>query len=90
MKIKRKITINGTDVNPFHKLGLTQNPFPQIGKAEWDAGELALNSLAGDPVKSAADIQARLKGKVSQELIDLCIAQFKPGVEVHFEIVFEE
>ncbi len=25
------VELNGTDINPYHKLGLTQNPFSQIG-----------------------------------------------------------
>lgn len=31
-----KISLNGTDSNPWHKLGLTQNPFPQLARYETD------------------------------------------------------
>lgn len=84
------IEINGTGINPYEKFGLTQNPFPKLGKAEWYAGEMAINSLAGPPVKSEDDIRNRLAGKVTQELIDLCVAQFKPGEVVSFKIEWKE
>jgi len=88
--MKRKVSINGTDVNPYHKLGLTQNPFPELGKYEWQAGELALNSLGGDPIKSADEIRVRLGDAVSKELVDLCVAQYKPGEMVDFIIYWKE
>ena len=69
---------------------MTSNPFPQLARAQWTEGEMALNSLDGDPLKSKEDIVTRLTGKVSDELITLCCRLFKPGQRVHFEIEFEE
>lgn len=77
------VRINGTGENPWHRMGLTQNPFPQLGKAEWTRAEMMVNSLNGDPVRSAGDIRARLPG-FSQEFIDGCIARWRPGERVEF------
>ena len=54
-RIELNVTINGTDMNPWHRLGLRQNPFPQIGKAEY-AASAGLASLDGDPGRTADDI----------------------------------
>jgi hypothetical protein len=89
MKNKLLIIINGTSENPWRTLGFKQNPFPQLAAAQWMIGETALNSLAGEPVKDADDIRTRLTGKVSDELIDLCIEQFEPGKEVRFLVEFD-
>ena len=61
-RIELNVTINGTDMNPWHRFGLRQNPFPQIGKAEYAAGERKLADLHGDPVRTADDIRERLAG----------------------------
>jgi hypothetical protein len=84
------VRLNGTDTNPWHKLYLTQNPFPQIAKHEFMAGEMAINSLDGDPLTGPEDIRRRLRGKVSDEFIELCVQQFKPGEHVIFEVYFDE
>ena len=34
-RIELNVTINGTGINPWHRFGLRQNPFPQLGKAEY-------------------------------------------------------
>jgi len=81
------VTINGTDVNPWHRLGLRANPFPQTGIAELAAGERILASLDADPIRSTADIQQRLAG-CSRELVDLCVSQWRPGERVSFAITF--
>jgi hypothetical protein len=87
MKHTIKVRLNGTNENPWHKFSLTCNP---IGKAEWDAGQRALASLDGDPLLGEEDIRARLKGRVSNELIELCVSQFKPGKRVEFEFWFDD
>lgn len=67
--------------------GLRQNPFPQLGRAEWD--ETAINSLDGEPIRDIQDIAERLQG-FSQEFIELCQRNFLPGERVSFQVVFPE
>ncbi len=86
-RIELNVTINGTDVNPWHRFGLRQNPFPQIGKAEYAAGERKLASLDGDPVRAADDIRERLAG-FAPEFVEGIIRRWQPGRRVTFKIVF--
>jgi hypothetical protein len=86
-RIELNVTINGTDMNPWHRLGLRQNPFPQTGKAEYAAGERQLASLDGDPVRTADDIRQRLAG-FDPEFIEGVIQRWQPGRRVRFKIVF--
>jgi hypothetical protein len=86
-RIELNVTINGTGVNPWHRFGLRQNPFPQIGKAEYAAGERQLASLDGDPVRTADDIRERLAG-FGPEFIEGVIQRWQPGRRVRFKIVF--
>lgn len=83
------VSINGTDKNPWHRFGLTQNPFPQLARVETDAGEQQIASLDGDPVTSVEDIRTRLAG-FSEEFITLCVAQWQPGVRVRFAVTFPD
>lgn len=83
-----KVRLNGTDENPWLKLGFTRNPFPQIGKAEFNVGEQIINGLDADPIKDIDDLRQRLKG-CSDEFIELCIKNFKPGERVEFYCSFE-
>lgn len=80
-----KVRLNGTDTNPWLKMCLTQNPFPQIAKYELIGAMDQLNSLDGEPLKDAQDIRKRLSGW-SEEFIELCIKQFKPGEQVCFTV----
>lgn len=86
--MKLKVELNGTSVNPFHKMGLTQNPFPQIASAELSGSCLHLQKLGADPIPNADYIRKHLEGRMSQEFIELCCEQFKPGELVSFEIEF--
>jgi hypothetical protein len=86
---KIKVSINGTTENPWHRFGLARNPFPQIARYEWMVGQDALASL-DEPVSSADEIRGRLQGRVSVELVELCVAQYRPGEHVTFDITFEE
>jgi hypothetical protein len=86
-RIELNVTINGTDINPWHRFGLRQNPFPQIGKAEYAAGEGKLASLDGDPVRTADDIRERLAG-FDPEFVEGVIKRWQPGRRVRFKIVF--
>ena len=84
-----EVRINGTDENPWLRMGLRQNPFPQVGKAEYDAGERMLNSLDAEPIKSPDDIRERLKG-FDPEFIELCIKHYEPGKRTKFTVKWED
>ena len=86
-RIELNVTVNGTDMNPWHRFGLRQNPFPQTGKAEYAAGERKLASLDGDPVRTADDIRERLAG-FDPEFVEGVIQRWQPGHRVRFKIVF--
>lgn len=85
--ITMRVALNGTQENPYHKLGLTQNPFPQIAKHEWVGAERRLQSLGGDPIPNTDHIRKVLLG-FSPEFIELCCSQFKPGLYVTFDVEF--
>lgn len=84
-----RVTLNGTDKNPYARYGLKHNPFPQMGKAEYQGAEMAVNSLGGEPIKDEADIRRRLRG-FSAEFVNLCVHNFKPGVTVSFYVTFKK
>ncbi len=87
---KLTVALNGTDVNPFAIHGLTQNPFPQIAKAELMGAMNSLNKLGGPPIPHdtyEAYIRDVLKGW-SEEFVAGCVARFKPGEMVKFEVTF--
>ena len=86
-RIELNVTINGTGINPWHRFGLRQNPFPQLGKAEYAAGERQLASLDGDPVRTADDIRERLAG-FDPAFVEGVIQRWQPGRRVRFKIVF--
>jgi hypothetical protein len=88
-KVRFEVVLNGTKENPWAKLGLTQNPFPQIAKAEYTPGLLKVQSLAGEPIKDCEDIRYRLEG-FSREFIELCCSRFIPGETVKFTVSFDE
>jgi hypothetical protein len=81
------VTINGTDANPWARYQLKANPFPQLAKAEYDGAERALASLDGEPVRTAEDIRARLRG-FSEEFVAGCIARWQPGKRISFSVSF--
>lgn len=85
--MKVRITLNGTDENPWHRYGLKCNPFPQIPKAEATEANRILQALDSEPIADVADLRRRLEG-CTPEFIELCIAQFKPGERVRFVVEF--
>lgn len=87
--LELRVTINGTDENPWSKMGLRQNPFPQLGIAEYDRAEAMVASLDGDPVKSEQDIRDRLKG-FTEEFVQCCIDRYQPGERVQFTVTFPD
>jgi len=80
-----RVVINGTGVNPWHALGLTQNPFPQIAKAELMGAMNQLNRLGAEPIKSMDQIREILIGW-SAQFVELCCKQYKPGEIVRFTV----
>ena len=85
--VKLRIALNGTDQNPYHKYGLTQNPFPQIAQAEYVNPVLIIQSLGGDPIPDTDYIRKKLKG-FSKEFVELCCSRFVKGAMVEFEVTF--
>jgi hypothetical protein len=84
-----KVELNGTDENPYHRFGQSQNPFPQIARAEYTRDVLRVQSLGGDPIPDADYIREKLKG-MSEEFIELCCKMFKKGEIVKFTVFFPE
>ena len=58
------VSLNGTSENRLRKfLNLQQSPYPQgIAKPDLYGEIMQLNSLDGDPLRSAEDIRERLRG----------------------------
>lgn len=84
------VNLNGTDSNPFHRYGLTQNPFPQLARAETDRQILRMQALGGDPIPDTDYIRTFLAGYCSDEFIDGCVARFRKGEMVTFEITWKD
>ena len=87
--MKFTVTLNGTDENYWHKLGLTQNPFPLIPQAELYAQSMILSKLGADPIPDTDYIRDALKGW-SSEFVELCCKMFKKGEIVRFTVSFPE
>lgn len=81
------VALNGTDENPFHKLGLNQNPFPQVADHRYIKQVVHLQALGGDPIKDEQQIRDHLKGW-SDEFVELCCKNFKKGEYVRFTVEF--
>ncbi len=80
-----RVNLNGTDTNPFHVMGLTQNPFPQLARYEFDRYTLHLAKLGADPVPDTDYIRAHLRGW-SPEFVELCCKHFVRGKMVRFVV----
>lgn len=87
--IRLTVKLNGTKINPFARWGLRCNPFPQIGKYELMPMQRRLNELGGEPIKDEADLRKRLEG-FEPSFIEGCVARFKPGEMVQFDITFPD
>lgn len=89
--IEVTVTLNGTGVNPFLEWGLRRNPFPQIGRAEYDHVDRQINELAATPMADAEALRAWLtERRMDPKFIDLCCSLYKPGETVRFRIHFPE
>jgi hypothetical protein len=87
--MKLRVSLNGTDTNPHHKWGLTQNPFPQLAKAEYDRACLHLQALGGDPIPNVEYIREHLKGW-NPEFVELCCSRFVKGEYVRFTVEWKD
>lgn len=85
--IELSFTINGTDTNPYARWSLKQNPFPSTPYKEFNLVSLRLNSLGGEPIRSAEDIRERLAG-FDPAFVDRVVAAWKPGKIVRIKITF--
>ena len=83
------VKLNGTSVNPYHKLGLKRNPFPQQFKAGHVAAVLKIQELAADPIPDIDYIRSVLKG-FSEEFVELCCTMFEPGEMVTFKVHWDD
>ena len=88
------VTLNGTETNPYHKMGLKINPFPILGRAQYNDTPIRL--LGANPISEEAKrlgisptdyIKGVLQG-FSQEFVDLCCDRYRPGKLVKFEVSF--
>jgi hypothetical protein len=87
--MKLYVELNGTDSNPYHTMGLTQNPFPQTARFGEDSFTLRLQSLGGDPIPNTDYIRRKLRG-FSTEFIELCCKNFRKGEIVKFTATYHE
>ncbi len=89
---KLKVRLNGIGENPFAMYGLTQNPFPQIARAELAGPMRQLNKLGAAPIphdRAEAHIREVLRGW-SEEFVSGCISRFVPGEMVEFDVSFPD
>ena len=89
MVVTLSVTLNGTDINPFHIYGLSQNPFPSVAKYEYLPYILHLQKLGGDPISDTDYIRQHLQGW-EPEFIELCCQKFEKGKYIRFEYTFED
>ena len=80
-----KVIINGTNKSVFAGLGLTCNPFPQIGKYETDSRERRIKLLSSTQIVSTSQIQSILKG-FTPEFVNLCCHKFTPDEVVELTV----
>lgn len=91
-KVPLRVTLNGTNVNPFLRYGLTCNPFPQISKHELMPAMVQLSKLAAEPIPTYGyelHIRETLTGW-SDEFVQLCVENFVPGERRTFTVYLEK
>jgi len=73
-------------------LGLTQNPFPQLGDGNYTSGEMRLAKLGGEPIPAEDPeryIRDTLEG-FSPEFVALCVKNYKRGKYVKFKVEWKK
>ena len=88
------VTLNGGDTNPYLKMGLRMNPFPILGKAQYNDAPIRLLGAASIPqeakrlgITPTQYIQGVLQG-FSREFVELCWARYKEGEVTKFVVSF--
>jgi hypothetical protein len=81
--VKIRVRLNGTDSNPYHKMGLTRNPFPVIPKAEFSAANDLLARLDAEPIESSTHLLELLR-ETTSEFQEVCLKYFQLGKHVSF------
>lgn len=87
--VRVTVRLNGTDENPYHRWGLTQNPFPQIARTEYAALDRLLNNLAAEPIRDEAHLRERMRG-ADQAFVDECCRRFRKGAIAEFVLEFPD
>jgi len=89
---KLTVVLNGTKVNPYLSMGLSQNPFPQLGQKETVEYELRLAKLGADPIPhdDYKEYIRKILDGFSEELIQLCITKFRPDQLVEFQVYWRD
>ena len=85
--MKLRVDLNGTSENPYHRYGLSQNPFPQLAKHEYSGACRRIQYLGGDPIPDTQYIRKILEG-FSDEFVELCCERFVPGKYISFNVEF--
>lgn len=92
--MKVLISLNGTDKNPYTKMGFKRNPFPAIPDARYAAVNDALARLGSECLTGPDDIRRILApvvaGKSGDQLVEHCCERFKLGSLVTFHVTFPE
>jgi hypothetical protein len=85
------VVLNGTNENPYHKMGLKRNPFPTIARADlrFRAANEILADLAANPIRDVDDLRRRMEG-CTPEFVEGCVARFQKGKRVRFTINFPD
>jgi hypothetical protein len=77
------VQLNGTDSNPYHRLHLGFNPFPETPT---EFNDEPIRRLGGDPIPDTDYIRKVLDG-FSAEFIELVCSKFEKGKMVTFTVV---
>ena len=81
------VRLNGTGINPYERLGLKRNPFPQIPRAGAAIAQLndALATLGATPMPTEERLLEVLKELgASEEFVTACRENYRAGERTQF------
>ena len=85
--MKVRVRLNGTDTNPYERLGLQANPFPAIPKAEYGYANSVLREMDAQPFPTWEAMEAFLRRhQTTEEFIAVCKKEYRPGERVEFVV----